>query len=102
VELKVNQTGEHVGFVVSGIIDKKGAELLEKKFFELNVSELKELVLDLGNVRYIASPGVNKLLMFYKKMTTNGGRLRIENDTGVFHELLKITKMNFLIQCYGN
>ena len=100
MELIVKHIGKHVGFVISGIIDKKGAELLEKKFWELNVSGLKELVLDFGDVRYICSSGVKKLLMFYKKMTTNGGKLRIENDTGGFHELLKISKMNIVMSCY--
>ena len=102
MELKINHIGNRVDFKISGIIDNQGAELLEKSFGALNVSELKEFVLDFEKVKYICSSGVRKLLFFYKKMTTNGGNFQIENDTGIFHELLTITKMNEVIKCYGN
>ena len=42
MELKVKHKGNRVGFEISGIIDKQGADLLEKRFGELNVAELKE------------------------------------------------------------
>ena len=101
MELDVKHMGKSVGFKISGIVDKQGAELLEKSFRELNISALKELVLDFGKVKYVGSSGVGKLLFFYKKMTTNGGKLRIINDTGFFQELLTITKMNTVISCYS-
>jgi anti-anti-sigma factor len=101
VELDVKHMGKSVGFKISGIVDKQGAELLEKSFRELNISALKELVLDFGKVKYVGSSGVRKLLFFYKQMTTNGGKLHIINDTGFFQELLAITKMNAVINCYG-
>ena len=44
MELKIKHMGNSVGFEISGIIDKQGAELLEKSFGELNISDLKELV----------------------------------------------------------
>ena len=101
MELKVQHIGNSAGFEISGIIDKQGAELLEKSFGELNVSDLKELVIDFGKVKYVGSSGVRKLLFFYKQMTTNGGKFHIINDTGFFQELLAITKMNTVINCYG-
>jgi len=100
VELRINHIGNRVAFKISGIIDKQGADLLEKSFGDLNASELKELVLDFEKVKYIGSSGVRKLLFFYEKMTRNGGKFQIENDTGIFHELLAITKMNTVINCY--
>ena len=101
MELKVKHNKNSAGFKISGIIDKQGAELLEKSFGELNVSDLKELVIDFGKVKYVGSSGVRKLLFFYKQMTTNGGKFHIINDTGFFQELLTITKMNAVINCYG-
>jgi len=101
MELKINYIGTRVAFKISGIIDKQGAELLEKSFGDLNVSEFKEFVLDFEKVKYICSSGVRKLLFFYEKMTTNGGKFQIENDTGIFYELLTITRMNTVINCYG-
>ena len=101
MELEVKHKGNRVGFTISGIVDKQGAELLDKSFRELNLSALKELVLDFGKVKYVSSPGVGKLLLFYKKMTENGGKLRIINDTGFFQDLLTITKMNTVISCHS-
>ena len=102
MELKVRHMGNSVGFEISGIIDQEGAEFLEKSFRKIDFSEFKKLVLDFRKVEYIGSLGVKNLLIFYKKMTTNGGRLYIENDTGIFRELLTITKMNDVIKCYDN
>jgi anti-anti-sigma factor len=102
MDLKIKHRGNHVRFQISGIIDNQGAELLEKRFMQLNLSELKEFDLDFDQVQYICSLGVKKLLFFYRKITTNGGRFQIKNDSGIFHELLTITNMKTVINCYGN
>ena len=101
MKLTVECIGSRVSFKISGIIDAQGADLLEERFKELNFIELKELVLDFEKVQYICSLGVKKLLFFYKRMTTMGGRFHIKNDSGIFHELLTVTNMNTLINCYG-
>ena len=92
MELKIKNMGKCVRFELAGIIDKQGADVLKKRFQELDIMVVKELILDFGNVRYIGSSGVRRLLMFYNELTTNGGKLRVVNDTGIFHELLTITK----------
>ena len=56
--------GNRVGFEISGIIDKQGAELLEKSFGELNVSDLKELVIDFRKVKYVGSSGGSEVAIF--------------------------------------
>ena len=89
--------GDRVRFEISGVIDRQGAEALKKSFGKLNITELKELILDFDKVKYISSSGVNKLLFCYENIINNGGKLRIINDTGVFHELLTITKMNTVL-----
>jgi anti-anti-sigma factor len=94
VELKVKNMGKRVRFEIAGIIDKQGAEVLKKRFSELDIMIVKELILDFGRVSYISSSGVSRLLMFHKALSTQGGKLRVENDTGIFHELLTITKMD--------
>ena len=100
MELNVKHMGDCVRFEISGIIDRQGAEALKKSFGELNITELKELVLDFDKVKYISSSGVNKLLFCYENITRNGGKLRIINDTGIFHELLTITKMKTIFNVY--
>ena len=94
MEINVQCEGSRVCFKVDGIIDEQGAEVLKKRFEELDISQVKELVLDFGNVEYIGSSGVGKLLMFYKELAANSGKLRIENVSGMVKELLTITKMD--------
>ena len=93
MELNVKHSENCVRFEIAGIIDTQGSEALKRTFEELKIADIKELILDFGKVLYIGSSGVGKLLMFYKKLTTNGGRLRIENDTGIFQELITSTGM---------
>lgn len=94
MELTVKNNGNRVRFVVDGIIDKQGAESLTKIFNKLDTATVSELVLDFRNVRYISSAGVCKLLMFYKALNANGGRLRIVNDNGAVHEVFTASKMD--------
>ncbi len=103
MELTVKHKGNRVRFEVDGIIDKQGAESLTRIFNKLDTATVSELVLDFRNVRYLSSAGVCKLLMFYKALNANGGRLRIENDTGPAHEVFTASKMDtiFLAANYG-
>ena len=94
MELDVKCEGTRVFFEIGGIIDAQGAEALDNSFNELDTANVNELVLDFGNVGYIGSAGVGKLLKFYKELTAKGGKLRVENVTGMVHELLTITKMD--------
>jgi len=101
MELIVRHKGTRVRFEVVGIIDEKGAEVLRQDFSKLDTGAISELVLDLGNVGYICSAGVGKLLMFYRELTENGGKLLVENDTGSVRELLVASKMDTIL-CSAN
>ena len=94
MELNIQQEGDSVRFEIDGIIDEPGAESLKNRFKELNIETIRELVLDFANVGYIGSAGVGKLLMFYKELSAKGGKMRIENASGIVQELLTITKMD--------
>ena len=94
MELNIQQDGDSVRFEIDGIIDELGAESLKDRFKELNIASINELILDFAKVGYIGSAGVGKLLMFYKELSAKGGKLRIENASGIVEELLTITKMD--------
>ncbi len=96
MELIVKHQGSRVHFEVDGIVDKQGAESLAIFFNELDTASINELVLDFKKVRYLSSAGVSKLLTFYKALEANGGKLRIENDTGPVHEVFTASKMDTL------
>ena len=83
-------------FEISGEIDENGAQELKQRFGEVELHGVKELVFDFGGVTYIGSAGLGKLLMFYKNLAVEGGRMRIENTCPQISELLEELNLNKL------
>ena len=96
MQLNVTNEGERARFQIGGNVDEKGAEDLKQSFRGLNISSLKEAVFDFREVNYIGSAGIGKLLLFYKDMAVNGGKIRIENPSEPIYELLSVLKLDSL------
>ena len=94
MELNVKQDGELVQFEIRGDINEKGAETLKTRFQELDVSKLKEVSFDFGGVTHIGSAGIGKLLLFYKDLALNGGKIKIINASEAIHELFNVLKLD--------
>ncbi|OQX26426.1 MAG: anti-anti-sigma factor [Desulfobacteraceae bacterium IS3] len=94
MDLTITQNGNQVRFEIRGNIDELGAEILKQRFRELNISALKEAVLDFKAVTHIGSAGIGKLLLFYKDMALNGGKIRIENVSEAVWELFNVLKLD--------
>ncbi len=99
METVITQDGKKVSFLINfesgkGNIDERCAEELKRRFRELNVSYLKEVVFDFRNVNHIGSAGIGKLLLFYKDMALNGGKIRIENASETVWELFSVLKLD--------
>lgn len=71
-----------------------GNEELKNSFQGLNLSFVKEVVLDFGKVNHIGSAGIGKLLLLYKDLATAGGNIRIENLPGALSELFRELKLH--------
>ncbi len=78
--------------VIQGDIDEKGAEILKQKLQEIN--RLQEVEIDFRHVGYIGSSGIGKLLLFYKDLTTRGGRLSATNLQPDLFRLFKELKLD--------
>lgn len=96
MELKVKRKGSQVRFEIYGIIDEQGVEALTRCFYELDTASVREFVLDFGNVGYICSSGVCRVLRFYKELTSNGSKFQIENDTGIVNEVFTLARLNMV------
>lgn len=96
MELSVVREGDHVRFTAKGDIDERGAEDLKQRFRQLNVSSIKEVVFDFGGVGYIGSAGIGKLLLFYKDLSSNDGKIRIENLSESLYQLFTTLKLGDL------
>ncbi|MFZ5585558.1 MAG: STAS domain-containing protein [Thermodesulfobacteriota bacterium] len=94
MELTLNQQGDLARIEVIGSIDERGAEELKRRFLELDVSSLKEVVFDFSGVTFIGSAGIGKLLLFYKNVAAQGGRIRIENMSKDIYTMFKVVKLD--------
>jgi anti-anti-sigma factor len=98
VELTYNRDKEKGRIEISGEIDEEGANTLKRQFNEVDLTGLKELVFDFSNVTHIGSAGLGKLLMFYKNLAVEGGKMRIENSSANITELMEELNLNKLFQ----
>jgi len=94
MELTVTQRGDQVRIEVVGRIDERGAEEMKRRFLELDVSSIKEVVFDFSGVTFVGSAGIGKLLLFYKNLAAGGGSIRIENMSNDIYTMFKVVKLD--------
>ncbi len=94
MEIVVRSENETASIEVVGSIDERGAEDLKRRFLEMDVSRLKEVVFNFGGVTFIGSAGIGKLLLFYKNLASHGGRITIENMNKDIYTMFKVVKLD--------
>jgi anti-sigma B factor antagonist len=85
--------------VLSGeLIDKNQAINLVKNIDELLIEGKNKLIIDLSDLKYMNSSGLNVLIQLLTKTRTNGGESVIFNVSKKVNDLLVITKLNTLFK----
>lgn len=96
MEILATQDRDRAHLSISGSIDEEGAEELKRRFRQLDVPSLKEVVFNFGKVAYIGSAGLGKLLLFYKDVAAGGGSIKIENVSEPLYDLFTELKLQSL------
>lgn len=96
--LSVTKSEDRAKIDLGGIIDEEGAETLKKSFSELSLPSMKEVVLDMNSVKHIGSTGIGKILLFYKNLGVNGGKLKIINLQASIYDLFLELKLDSLFE----
>lgn len=73
-----------------GELDSRTAPLVEERFLALPEPNGKAL-LDMGGVGYISSAGLRALLMLYRQMTANDGRVALVGLTENIKDVMTVT-----------
>ncbi len=94
MELNITPRGEQIDIELVGSIDERGAEDLKRRFLELDVSSVKEVVFDFTGVTFIGSAGIGKLLLFYKNLAAQGGKITIEKMNKDIYTMFKVVKLD--------
>jgi len=80
------------------LIDKNQANDLMKSVEELLQAGKNKLIIDLSDLKYMNSSGLNVLIQLLTKTRTNGGESVIYNVNKKVNDLLVITKLNTLFK----
>lgn len=59
-----------------------------------------KLVLDLGSVEYMSSPGLREIVRIFKRAQLDGGDLRIANPSDRVLSVLELAGLTTLLQIY--
>jgi anti-sigma B factor antagonist len=84
-----------VNFVDRKILDEQNIQIIGEQLFSL-VDEVgrRKLLLNFGNVEYLSSAALGKLITLHKKVTQAGGRLILCSIAPQIYDVFEITKLD--------
>lgn len=90
-----------VNFTDRKILDEQNIQIIGEQLFSL-VDELgrRKILLNFGNVEYLSSAALGKLITLNKKLQAAGGKLILCNIDPQIYEVFEITKLNKLFTIY--
>jgi anti-sigma B factor antagonist len=97
--LEVEEIGEVtvVNFTDRKILDEQNIQAIGEQLFSLvDESGRRKVLLNFGNVEYLSSAALAKLITLNKKLQQVGGRLVLCNIDPSIYEVFEITKLNKL------
>lgn len=88
MDIEVNSKGAIIDITISGSVDQFSSGKLKTEFEKLNLSQVKEIIINMDKVTYIGSAGVGKLLLLYKNFSARDGKIRIINLSEDMYDML--------------
>ena len=80
----------------------EGSVDVKKSVRDLLHSGRNQILLNLGDVKYIDSSGIGELVSSFTTVTNKGGKLKLLNLTLKIRELLAITKLLTVFECFDD
>ena len=84
-----------VNFVDRRILDEQNIQIIGEQLFSL-VDEVgrRKILLNFGNVEFLSSAALGKLIALHKKLQAVGGRLILCNIDPEIYEVFEITRLD--------
>ncbi len=84
-----------INFVDRKILDEQNIQVIGEQLFGLvDQDGRRKLLLNFGNVEYLSSAALGKLITLNKKLQAVGGRLILCNIDPQIYEVFEITKLD--------
>ena len=88
-----------VTFTTSRILDQSNVQQLGEELDELlDKHKLKKIVLNFGNISYMSSAVMGKLVSLHKKLKAAGGQLKLCNIVASIFEIFQIMRFDRLFE----
>ncbi len=84
--------------IIKGNVYESDAKILKQKFLSLPLGQIKEVVIDLGEVKYFGSSAIGKLLLFYKNLAAHNGVLRVTRTPDFMAQLFSDLRLDSLFE----
>ncbi|HOQ88633.1 MAG TPA: STAS domain-containing protein [Candidatus Hydrogenedentes bacterium] len=97
-QISTDVSGNTATIRVSVAIDGDVAEQMKTAFSALPLDKIKLLVLDFSAVPFIGSAGLGKLLLFYKRVSSNGGAIEVRGASRELQELFQELRLDLLFK----
>ena len=94
------QVGNKVVLHLVGRMDADSSPLFEGQCEACIAEGIKNLVVDLGELRYVSSMGLRSFVAIGQKLKEIGGELRICRMTGLVRQVFEITRINQLFPLF--
>jgi len=94
MNIDVTRHGQTLQLTIQGNIGESEAETLKQRFRENRLDDIKEVILDMAQVKHIGSSGLGKLILIYKDITLKSGKLKLINVLPSIYEELRTIKFD--------
>jgi anti-sigma B factor antagonist len=101
--LELEDVGEVtvVNFVDKKILDEQNIQIIGEQLFDLVDNQAKKkILLNFGNVEFLSSAALGKLITLNKKVQQAGGKLVMCKIAKEIQEVFEITKLDKLFKIY--
>ena len=101
--LELEEVGEAtvVTFVDKKILDEQNIQIIGEQLFDLVDNQgKKKILLNFGNVEFLSSAALGKLITLNKKVQQSGGKLAMCKIAREILEVFEITKLDKLFKIF--
>lgn len=96
MELSISTVAGITRVQLTGDVDERGSEQLKSTLMGLPFDGMKTLTFDFQKVSHIGSAGLGKLLLCYKRLSSKGITMRVENLSSELRELFAELRLDSL------
>ena len=96
MQIEAEQQNGRLRLVLAGNLDERGAEELKKYLTGVTPEQNPEVVFDCSRVEHFGSSCIGKLLVFYKRYTSGGGKMAVNNLPSPIYEMFLELKLDTL------